>query len=550
MSRAVTTWNARLHGQKPPHGNHKSHVNTTTKRSDPAKPGLMKRLKPARPRLVKLGLRSRITFAFALTSLLLSTIISLTTLGLTRQNLVRGHDVTSFSVFVNNGRRVLNELTAETDDEGRRAIVERLGQASGTFPLLRVGGAWTAADPLVFGRESVPIPLLEFVDTGAPARMRVRINDRTAIVSALPISGTGIEAAYFEAAPLDHIEGTLDTLAAILLGVAAMGSLLSALLGSWAARRSLNPLMKVCAAAEALADGALDTRLKPPSNDPDLNSLAASFNGMASALEDRIARDARFASAVSHELRSPLMTLTASVEVLSNNSGKLSKRGRIALDLLANDITHFHRLVEDLLEINRYDVGIADLRAEPVDVVEFVQQAVSHHSNTEVGVTIAPGTEGTVLWADKRRLGQVVANLVDNAAKYGNNEVSVSVESRDGRLILSVEDNGPGIAEEEREVIFDRFNRGSLGSRRGHNSGSGLGLALVTEHVGLHRGRVWTEDRPDAEPGARFVVELPITDDSDDSDHSGNPADSSLNHPGNRADSSLNTRKRSESRTT
>ena len=539
MSRASATRRARP--RETDHSTSSTHAaSSTAKRPNTPKPKMSNTTKSKRPktsdktnpkpvkkpkaktakrsRLAKLGLRSRITFAFALTSLLLSTIISLATLGLTRQNLVRGHEVTSFSVFVNNGRRVLNELTAETDDEGRRAIVERLGRTSRTFPLLRVGDAWTAADPLVFGSESVPTSLLELVDTGTPARMRTRIDDRTVNVSALPISGTGIEAAYFEAAPLDHIEGTLDTLAVILLGVAAMGTLVSALLGSWAARRLLNPLMKVCAAAEALADGALDTRLMPPGSDPDLGSLAASFNGMASALEDRIARDARFASAVGHELRSPLMTLTASVEVLANNSDKLSERGRIALDLLTNDIAHFHRLVEDLLEINRYDVGIADLRAEPVDVVEFVRQAVamaiSHHSNTKVECTIAPGAEGTTLWADKRRLGQVVANLVDNAAKYGNGEVRVSVERRKDRLLLSVEDNGPGIVVEEREVIFDRFNRGSVGSRRGHNSGSGLGLALVSEHVGLHQGRVWAEDRPDAVTGARFVVELPISEDS------------------------------------
>ena len=75
---------------------------------------------------------------------------------------------------------------------------------------------------------------------------------------------------------------------------------------------------------------------------------------------------------------------------------------------------------------------------------------------------------------------------------------------------LGVEDNGPGVVPAERKLIFDRFHRGRAGGRRGRDSGSGLGLALVAEHVGLHGGRVWVEDRPDAIRGARFVVELPV----------------------------------------
>lgn len=457
----------------------------------------------------RFGLRARITIAFAVSGLLLSLIISVATLGLTRQNLLAERDATSFSVFVNNGRRVRNELTAETDDEGRRAIVERLGQTSGTFPLLRVADAWTAADPLVFGGESVPQSLLALADTGTPARMRATIGDSTAIVSALPITGPGLDTTYFEAAPLDDIEETLETLSAILFGVAAVTTILASALGTWVARRLLKPLVNVRTAAESLAAGALDTRLDPPA-DADLASLTASFNEMARALEDRIARDARFASAVSHELRSPLMTLTASMEVLSNSSENLGERGRIALDLLADDIARFHRLVEDLLEINRYDVGTADLQAEPVDVVEFVQQAIYRHSTGVVDFEASPGTARTVLHADKRRLGQVISNLMENAVRYGGGEVRVTVKRQRGRLQLSVEDNGSGVPVDERKVIFDRFSRGQSGGRRGRGSGSGLGLALVAEHVGLHSGRVWVEDRHDGKPGARFVVDLPL----------------------------------------
>ena len=465
------------------------------------------------PFFVRRGLRRRITSAFAVGGLLLASTISFATLALTRQNLLEERDETAFSVFANNGRRVRNELTAETDDEGRRAIVERLRQTSGTFPLLRVGDEWTSADPLVFNREAVPASLLELVEAGVPARMRTTIGVSTAIVSGVPIPGTPTNAIYFEAAPLDDIEDTLDALAIILFGVAAVTTLFAAAFGWWAAGRLLNPLFKVRTAAEALAAGALDTRLTPP-DDADLASLTASFNEMARALEERIARDARFASEVSHELRSPLMTLTASVEVLYNMADELDERGRTALDLLSDDISRFSRLVEDLLEINRYDVGTADLEAEEVHIVEFVQHAIFQFgldSTAEVDFEAASGMEDTVLMADKRRLGRVVSNLVENASKYGDGEVVVSLERVDGLVQLGVEDNGPGVVPAERRLIFDRFHRGRAGGRRGRDSGSGLGLALVAEHVGLHGGRVWVEDRPDSTPGARFVVELPVS---------------------------------------
>ena len=463
----------------------------------------------SRTRARRLGLRTRISLAFALGGLVLSSTISVATLALTRQNLLEEREETSFTVFANNGRRVRNELTAETDDEGRRAIVERLGQASGTFPLLFVEDTWTAAEPLVFDGESVPDPLRDLVAAGTPGRMRAVIGGRPAIVSAVLIQGPGPEAIYYEAAPLDDIQDTLDALAVILFGVSAVTTLLAAATGWWAARRMLKPLAEVRAAAESLAAGALDTRLDPPA-DADLASLSASFNEMAQALEDRIERDNRFASEVSHELRSPLMTLIASVEVLANSRGELSERGRTALDLLAADIARFNQLVEDLLEISRYDDGTAALHNESIDVVEFVQQAIARQGRDDVGFAPDPAASGTTLLADKRRLAQVVSNLIDNADKYGAGEIVVDIERRPDRVLLGVEDNGPGVAPEERRVIFDRFNRGRLSGRRGRAGGSGLGLALVAEHVDLHRGRVWVEDRPGGGPGARFVVELPV----------------------------------------
>ena len=458
----------------------------------------------------RLGLRARITGLYALGGLLLSLTIALSTLTLARQNLIEDREERAFSVAVRNAQRVENGLGAETEIEDVGVLLDNLTITEGSFPLLQVGDATRALDQ-AFDADAVPSSLRELVEAGNAGRMRVRVNGRPLIVTGIPIPDTA--AAYYEAAATDDVEDVLNTLGIIVLGVGAAAILLSAALGSWASRRALTPLGEVRLAAESLAAGELDTRLDPPA-DADLASLTASFNGMARSLEDRIERDARFASEVSHELRSPLMTLNASVEVLNNNRDSMTERNQTALDLLTDDVTRFTALVEDLLEISRYDVGTASLRAEPIDLVEFVRQSVDH-SPYDVVIDVG-ALQYLVVAGDKRRLAQVVANLVDNAEKYGAGEIRVVVGHEDDFAIIAVEDEGPGVPEAERGVIFDRFSRGSAGGRRGHGTGSGLGLALVAEHVGLHGGDVWVDDRLDGFKGARFAVRIPIGDIPDD----------------------------------
>ena len=458
----------------------------------------------------RLGLRARITGLYALGGLLLSLTIALSTLTLARQNLVEDREERAFSIAVRNAQRVENGLGAESEIEDVGVLLDNLTITEGSFPLLQVGDATRALDQ-AFDADAVPSSLRELVEAGNAGRMRVRVNGRPLIVTGIPIPDTA--AAYYEAAATDDVEDVLNTLGIIVLGVGAAAILLSAAFGSWASRRALTPLGEVRLAAESLAAGELDTRLDPPA-DADLASLTASFNGMARSLEDRIERDARFASEVSHELRSPLMTLNASVEVLNNNRDSMTERNQTALDLLTDDVTRFTALVEDLLEISRYDVGTASLRAEPIDLVEFVRQSVDH-SPYDVVIDVG-ALQYLVVAGDKRRLAQVVANLVDNAAKYGAGETRVVVGREDDFAIIAVEDEGPGVPEAERGVIFDRFSRGSAGGRRGHGTGSGLGLALVAEHVGLHGGEIWVDDRLDGREGARFTVRIPIGDIPDD----------------------------------
>jgi two-component system sensor histidine kinase MtrB len=368
----------------------------------------------------------------------------------------------------------------------------------------------------------VPESLQQLVLAGNAGKMRVQINDRPMLVLGLPLDD--FDAQYYEAIPLDDIEDTTRSLSYILLGSLALTGFLAAMLGLWASRRMLRPLAEVSEAAEAIAGGNLDTRLVPPA-DRDLASLTASFNEMVGALQERVERDARFASEVSHELRSPLMTLTASVEVLETRRDELSERARTAVDLLSSDLDRFKQLVEDLLEISRFDVGTARLELDEINLVEFVRQATARASETPIPIAYDPAMAHTYVWGDKRRLARVVSNLIDNAAKYGDGATSIEVADLGESMQIAVEDNGPGVPPHERIVIFDRFSRGGAGGRRGSDSGVGLGLSLVTEHVHLHGGRVWVEDRSDGKQGARFVVELPIDPTGGELSSNGSEAD-------------------------
>jgi signal transduction histidine kinase len=203
------------------------------------------------------------------------------------------------------------------------------------------------------------------------------------------------------------------------------------------------------------------------------------------------------------------MTLAASIEVLQNQRQDMPERARAALDLMAADVERFQQLVEDLLEISRFDAGVMYLDLEEVRVDELVLQAVSMSTDVDVPVDIDSDLAGVVVKADKRRLSRVIANLLDNAAKYGEGATRVELRKRGDAVLVAVEDHGPGVPVDDREAIFRRFNRGSSAGRRRGIDGVGLGLSLVAEHVRLHGGAVWVEDRPDGEAGARFVIELP-----------------------------------------
>ena len=457
----------------------------------------------------RIGLRWRLTLTFALGALLLSVSLAFITYALTRQNLLDQRDETAVSRTIDNADRLAIELPSDLTPTMVERDLESLPHPNAANSLLWFKGQWYSTDPIAFASSDLPPSLVSLVDSGQSARMRTRIDGSVHLVIGVPLSDLG--ATYYESVPLADLQDTLDGLAWALFAAAAATTVAGALLGYWASRRVFAPLLDVGAAAEFIAGGLLDTRL-PEGADRDLDLLAIPFNEMAQALEDRIERDARFASEVSHELRSPLMTIAASVEVLGNLRDDLPERAQRALELLTADIDRLQQLVEDLLEISRFDVGAITLHLEDVLVVELVYQSVSILGGGGVPVVHEAGTDELVVRVDKRRFGRVIANLLDNADRYAGGATAVTIERVDDDVLIGIEDEGSGVAADERDIIFDRFSRGSEGGNRSSDTGVGLGLALVDEHIRLHGGRVWVEDRRDGRSGARFVVELPLVD--------------------------------------
>jgi len=456
------------------------------------------------------GLRTRLIGAFGLLALILSLILSVATYLFARDSLLDRREEVAIERAVNNAASLSERsgVLAELSEEEVRDLLETVFTPEGSAALLQIRESYFSSTALLFSEEDLNEDLQARVNGGTPVQMTYELASEPSLVVGIPLLKAGVAAAYFEETSLLDVSDTLRSLSLALLGASALTTLAGVGLGFYAGRTVLAPLTDISGAAARIASGDLSTRLTADP-DRDLQQLSLSFNNMATALQERIERDARFASDVSHELRSPLMTLTASIAVLERRREEIPERARVAVDLLSTDVARFAQLVEDLLEISRFDVGAAALELEPLHVPEFVRQSLKYAGHDDIPVVIADDAEDLILEGDKRRLGQVMRNLVDNAAHYGGGATAVLVDRVSDDVEIVVQDQGSGVPKSERDVIFDRFARGSAGGRRGSGTGVGLGLALVREHVRLHGGDVRVEDRPDGKSGAHFVMTLP-----------------------------------------
>jgi two-component system sensor histidine kinase MtrB len=451
----------------------------------------------------RLGVRARVQLSFALGGLLVSAFLAAVSWNLTTTYLHNQREATATRSALVSADLLVRRLDGDTPPsvESLRQSVTVGNDAVFVGPGLDGG---VAATPRV-GPADLPRPLIALAAQGTPAQQRISLDGEPALAIALP-AGNG-QGVYVEVFSLSALDGALRVLAIVLAATAALATLLAAALGRWATQRTLRPLQTLVDAAAEVASGALDTRVDA-GGDPDLEPLAEAFNTTTASLRSRVERDARFASDVSHELRSPVTTMLNAAELLQNRRAEFSAPACEALDLLHEELQRFRQLVDDLLEISRGDQE-AEVSRELVVLAELVRQSANTAAGRPV-TSVAAQAEHVLVDADPRRLDRVVTNLVRNAAVHGGGLCDVSVERVDEVLQVKVRDEGVGVDRADRELIFERFFRGRA-SRAGA-AGSGLGLAIVAQQVRAHGGRVWIEDN--VPRGSTFVVELPVSNGS------------------------------------
>ncbi|MFI7704449.1 ATP-binding protein [Nonomuraea sp. NPDC049480] len=462
------------------------------------------------------GLRARLVITFTLVAAMASTLVATIGFELAKTALVTRTETTSLDLVTRElsgidfpvGKllpgeaaptaKELNRLAQSLSAPGRGVVVE-YGK------LVSVNGPVTMSD--------VPNELYGRAKQSVVTQRRVIRNELWFIVGAEVYRDnagkpetTGLRAFVFF--PLRADVSQLNTLRARLFqgGVAIM--LIALVVALLSARQVLLPVRRLSAAAQALGQGKLDTRLPVHGHD-ELAGLTARFNDAAAALELSVselrsleAMSRRFVADVSHELRTPLTAMTAVADVLSEEASRLPEAPAEAVWLVLREVERLRELVEHLIEISRFDAGTAMLNLEPVNVADAIADCLEVRGWTDqVKVNASQGLTANL---DPRRFDVIVANLVGNALKHGLPPVVVNARSTENGLEVKVRDHGKGIPREALPHVFDRFFKAGAG--RSRSQGSGLGLAIARANVHLHGGTVSVRAQ---NPGTLFTVWLP-----------------------------------------
>ena len=312
-----------------------------------------------------------------------------------------------------------------------------------------------------------------------------------------------------------------QTIALVQRTVLAAGiglMLLIAMITVLITRQVVGPVREVAQTAQRLSAGNLTQRVVVHGED-DLAVLGRSFNDMAASLQRQIRRledlsrlQRRFTSDVSHELRTPLTTVRMAAEMLHEQRAELPPALKRSTELLYDELDRFEALLADLLEISRYDAGVARLDLDTVDVRAIVSTAVAaslplaRHQGSEV-IVRAP-SEPALADVDPRRIERILRNLLGNAIDHGEGRpVLVRVATNGTALTISVRDHGVGLRAGEAGLVFNRFWRGDP-SRSRLTGGSGLGLAISNEDARLHGG--WLQAWGERGQGALFRLTVPV----------------------------------------
>ena len=273
----------------------------------------------------------------------------------------------------------------------------------------------------------------------------------------------------------------------------------------WMVGRALAPVDLIRAEVETISSSELHRRVPDPPGSDEIARLAATMNRMLARLEKGHLRQRRFVSDASHELRSPVASIRQHAEVALSHP-ETTGTGELARSVLDEGI-RLQGIVDDLLLLSSIDEGTLQLRSGPVDLDDVVfEEAARLRGSTDLRIDSESVSAARVA-GDRQKLQRLVRNLTDNAARHARGTVAFSLCEVDGEAVLTVEDDGEGVASVDRERIFERFVRLDQARDR-DGGGSGIGLAIVQEVAALHGGTVTVSDGDLG--GARFEVRLPL----------------------------------------
>jgi two-component system, OmpR family, sensor histidine kinase ChvG len=298
----------------------------------------------------------------------------------------------------------------------------------------------------------------------------------------------------------------------------AVAVLLSVLLSLFLARTIVRPLRRIALAAHRVRLGRAREVKVPrlPSRTDEIGLLARSVSDMSQSLRQRIDNIEHFAADVTHELKNPLASLRSALDGLDRVEDP-----KLKLQLLAvakDDVVRLDRLIGDISEAARTDAELARAKFEPVDLGPVIEQLVSswEHRREKGDARLAfarPRRATAVVLGDANRLVRAIDNIIDNAISFSppGGLVEIAAARVGDEVRIRIDDEGPGVPEEAREAIFNRFH--SIRPEEEHfGRHSGLGLAIARAIVEGHDGEIDVQDRDDAPSGARFIIRLPATE--------------------------------------
>jgi signal transduction histidine kinase len=442
------------------------------------------------------SIRFRITVLAAVSVALVLVLVSVGLVAIHRRQLTANLDLAltqraqDLTVLLTSADLASVQLAA-TQQEGFAQVLSREGEILASSPNLAGGPplqvAYQANDP-------------ETISTVTG----LAIDDDVFRVLSRTVPAAGGPVILQVGTTLDDVIESADALIGTLFVAIPLAVVLMAGVVWWLVGRTLKPVESIRSEVAEIGATDLHRRVPLPAAHDEIGRLAETMNVMLERLEKSVDRQQRFVGDASHELRSPLARLRAEIEVdLATLAGADATR----LESLRDEVIALQRLVEDLLVLARLDADHRPVRIQPIDLDDLVFKVgrrVKADGRVDVDMS---GVSGAHVAGDPHQLERAITNLSDNAERHASHEVKFTLMEEDGRAVLTIGDDGPGIPEEHADRIFERFVRVDA-ARSQATGGSGLGLAITREIIERHGGTVELDTAHTY--GARFVVTLPL----------------------------------------